>query len=538
MKRIHPLIFAPPSDQFQFYLLTGRTILFFSIILLQLLYVSFEPSNLTETMNVTILGVSAYALIILVSSFFSAFIKRYIYFFLLGLFYLLMLVLVLAVYRYDFGMQMVFTYTTISMFLCLFFHRKLQLLSFQFFCLTLIVIAAFFQNNPEGILTDYIIRLVIFYAFLYLAVGFRIDKGLSMRQQDAQYKRLFERLNDGVMYIDNHGRIQLVNEQLCRLTKYKEKELVGMKVDKVILKSEHFFSSDDKSEKKIEETSLMQNEGKKIWVRLNAAPMLSEKGKLHGHIGICSDISARKEAEINLRKYAERLVETNNELEQFSYFASHDLKAPIHTISSMAQVLSKQYPLGKYLDQEAAKSIELIAGNTKRMNKLVDALLVYSSSGIEAINKAEVDMNEVVKDAMDNLAAYIQASDAQIRVEKLPLVHADKVQMTRLIQNLLENSLLYRKEEIPLVEIGARYDPNLDAYIFSVADNGIGIDTEHHEKIFLMFQKLHSLESSGLGIGLAICKKIAENHEGKIWLESKNGAGTAVYFSIPKKVSK
>lgn len=536
MKRIHPFISVPPPDQFQFYLLTGRIILLVSILFLQFTYWQLKDVYDAPIVKYTGWGVSAFAIIVFGLSFVSSIVREYIYFFLLGLFYLLILSLILQVRFSYFDMHVVFTYIIISMLLCVFFHKKLQLATFQIYCLLLLLTtAAITPPKPESAIGSYIASFVLFHILLYLAMSFRIERGFSLRQQYAQYRHLFEKLNDGIMYVDTLGRIQLVNERLSHMSGYKEKELIGMHVENIIDHSDTFFSEKNKKNKgKQDETQLLQKNQQFMWVRINSVPMYSSKKKSQGHIAICSDISARKNAEINLLKYSEKLTETNKELEQFSYFASHDLKTPIHTISSLSQVLYKKFPEGTLMDQDAWNSIDLISGNTERMNKLVDALLVYSSSGVETINKVSLNMRAVVQDALDNLAGYIQASDAQINIKTLPNIYGDKIQMMRLVQNIIENALLYRKEESPVIDIFSRYEKENKSDIFVIRDNGIGIDKENHEQIFLMFQKLSRPESSGLGIGLAICKKIVENHGGEIWLESKVQNGTSVYFSIPR----
>ena len=536
MKRIHPFISVPPPDQFQFYLQTGRIILLVSILFLQFTYWQAQGTYDTLTVKYTSLGVSAFALIVFVLSFSSSVVKEYIYFFLLGLFYLLILSLIFQVRYSYFDMHIVFTFIIISMFLCVFFHRKLQLATFQLYCLLLLLAtAAITPPKPEATISSYIFSFILFHILLYLAMSFRIERGLGLRQQYAQYRHLFEKLNDGIMYVDVQGRIQLVNERLSHISGYKEKELIGMNVAEIITKSDTFFSTQNsKNQGTEQETQLIHKDHASIWVRMNSVPLYSSKNKMKGHIAICSNISTQKNTEFNLKKYSEKLVETNKELEQFSYFASHDLKNPIHTISDLAQLLYKQYPEGSVLDQQARNSIDLISGNTERMYNLVDALLVYSSSGIETINKVSLNMTDVFKDAIDNLVGYVKGSDAQINMTSLPNIHGDKVQMTRLVQNIIENAILYRKEEKPIIDVSAIYDDKSKNDIFTIRDNGIGIDKQNHEQIFLMFQKLSQPESSGLGIGLAICKKIVENHGGEIWLESEIEKGTSIYFSIPR----
>ena len=536
MKRIHTFISVPTPDQFQFYLQTGRIILLVSVLFLPFTYWQIEATKPNPVVIYFGGAIMVYALTVFTLSFVNSFVKEYIYFFLLGLFYLLMGELAIQVGASNFYAQAVYTFITISMFLCIFFHLRMQLITFQLFCLFLFILAIVLPpSKPDATHSSYLASFIVFHVLFYLAMSFRIERGVGLRRQYSQYRHLFEKLHDGIMYVNDSGNIELVNERLARITGYREKELIGMKVGELFVESTLFFSQKNKKKRgKKAETLLKHKDQRESWINLKSIPMFSSKGKMYGHIAICSDISKRKDAEINLRKYSDRLTATNKELEQFSNFASHDLKAPIHTIADISQFLYKKYPEGSILNDKAENSVNLIAGNTERINKLVDALLVYSSSGVEKIHKVTFNMYEAVKGAMDNLASYIQRSDAHIEVDPMPQVFGDKIQLTRLIQNLIENAILYRKEDNPFIHISAEYDEKTGHNIFMIKDNGIGIDEKSQGNIFLMFQKHNTSEFSGLGIGLAICKKIVENHEGEIWVESHADEGTTIYFSMPR----
>ena len=342
------------------------------------------------------------------------------------------------------------------------------------------------------------------------------------------------------MFIGPIGSIQYVNDQLCEITGYNRRELLSMKLGELILSAEESESTNEEREQFLLlaeniERKLTHKDERVIWVRFSSSE-IRDRQSLIGYVGVCADITEQKEAANTLRRYSEKLDLSNQELEQFSYFASHDLKAPIHTINSFAEFLQNEYLKGETVSAEAHKAMEIIMQDSQRMSKLVDALQIYTSSGNEALEYEVIDMNTAVKEAIDNLTVFVHANDAQIHYEDLPLIEADHTQIVRLIQNLIENAIIYRKDYAPIIRIKANLNNSSTGYVFSFEDNGVGIDPKDYEKIFVMFQKVHPNQSQGLGIGLAICKKIIENHKGRIWLKSIKGRGTTIYFFLPTQV--
>ncbi len=244
-----------------------------------------------------------------------------------------------------------------------------------------------------------------------------------------------------------------------------------------------------------------------------------------------ADITELKETEEKLRLTIGDLKRSNEELEQFAYVASHDLQEPLRMVSSYVQLLKKRYE-GK-LGKDADDFIGYAVDGADRMQKLIKDLLAFSRVGTKKKENADVDMGKVMEAVKNNLQPVIAETGAEISCGKLPVIQADELQMGQLLQNLIANSIKFRTEgKPPKVEIGAEKIKGM--WVFSVKDNGIGIDKQYHEKIFVIFQRLHgSAEYPGTGIGLAICKKIVETHGGKMWVESEEGRGSVFYFSIP-----
>jgi PAS domain S-box-containing protein len=247
-------------------------------------------------------------------------------------------------------------------------------------------------------------------------------------------------------------------------------------------------------------------------------------------IGMGVDISEQKRAERELNRRTEDLVRSNAELEQFAYVASHDLQEPLRAVASYAQLLERRYA-GK-LDEEADKFIARITGAVARMQRLIRDLFSYSRVGRSGDTTSLVDGNALLQDVVDDLAAAVAESGAEISWGKLPTVRVDQRQMRQLFQNLIGNALKFRGDAPPKVHVSA--ERNGINWIYTVRDNGIGIEPQYFDRIFVIFQRLHSRRAyEGTGLGLALCKKIVEGHGGKIWVESEVGKGAAFRFQLP-----
>jgi len=242
------------------------------------------------------------------------------------------------------------------------------------------------------------------------------------------------------------------------------------------------------------------------------------------------EISQRQYAEYALLKSNQELARSNTELEQFAYVASHDLQAPLATIASYAQLLEKRYK--DQLDSQASKFIGNIVHGCTRMQTLIDDLLEYSRVGRSQRPFELVDCNHAIQQTIANLQGAIRDTEAVVTYNNLPAVMGDISQLVQLFQNLIGNAIKYRHDAPPTVHITAcKQEGN---WLFSISDNGIGIAPQHQERIFQIFQRLHTQrEYSGTGIGLAICQKIVERHGGSIWVESEPGQGSTFHFTLP-----
>jgi PAS domain S-box-containing protein len=256
-----------------------------------------------------------------------------------------------------------------------------------------------------------------------------------------------------------------------------------------------------------------------------------EDGEIVGLVEFGQDITARQRAEEKLEHYARELERSNEELQQFGYVVSHDLQAPLRRVKSYLELLEQHR--GDQLDATAREYVGSALDGTEQMQEMIRALLDLSRVETRGREFAPTDTRVVLDRALKSLEQEIKESDVEVTHDPLPTVMADEAQLNQLFQNLIDNAIKFRREGIPpRVCVSAERED--DEWVFSVADNGIGIDPEQADRIFQIFQRLHTEEEyPGTGIGLALCKRIVERHGGRIWVESEVGEGSTFTFTLP-----
>jgi PAS domain S-box-containing protein len=280
------------------------------------------------------------------------------------------------------------------------------------------------------------------------------------------------------------------------------------------------------------ETVRVAKDGREIHVSLNMSLIKDSAGIDVGASCIIRDISARKRADEELARQTEELARSNLELERFAYVASHDLQEPMRTVNSFAQLLKRR--CADELSSDGKEYLGFITDGVLRMQNLIRDLLAYSRITCQGVGFGPVDCNEVLSEVVDGLHASIQSANARVTADALPVITADATQIGQLFQNLLTNAVKFHGMAPPRVHVSAKEAHG--AWDFSFKDNGIGIDSEYFERIFVMFQRLHTSEEyAGTGIGLAICQKIVERHGGRIWVESEAGKGSTFHFRLPRR---
>lgn len=252
-------------------------------------------------------------------------------------------------------------------------------------------------------------------------------------------------------------------------------------------------------------------------------------------VSFCMDLHRRvlenESLVVKLRASENELKRSNEELQQFAYVASHDLQEPIRMVRNYIQLLGKRFQTD--LDEKSQKYMGYVSEGAERMQVLIDDLLTLSRVSSQGREFKSTNIADVLNTVLRDLKLLIDETKTDIKIENMPAVHADKGQLGQVFQNIISNAIKFRGTASPKIHISSK--ENIDQFIISISDQGIGIDPKYFEQIFVIFQRLHTREKyEGSGIGLSLCKKIIERHGGKIWLESQVGKGTTFYFSLPK----
>ena len=358
----------------------------------------------------------------------------------------------------------------------------------------------------------------------------------ALRDSRALYYSLVESLPVNVFRKDLAGKFSFGNRLFCETLGKPLEEIIG-KTDFDLFPKElaEKYRGDDKAVGETREVfedieEHQKPDGERIYVEVLKAPVYNSRGEVVGIQGIFWDVTEKKRAEEELKRTAAELTRSNAELEQFAYIASHDLQEPLRMVASYTQLLAKRYK--NKLDSDADDFIEYVVDGASRMRVLIDDLLTYSRIGTHGRPFEPTDCEEVLERVFANLQMAIHESGAIVTHNHLPTVTADPSQLEQLLQNLIRNAIKFHSEEPPRVHVSA--EENATEWLFSVRDNGIGIDPEYANRIFVIFQRLHGRgEYPGTGIGLAVCKKIVQRHGGRIWVESQPGKGSTFYFTIP-----
>jgi len=367
----------------------------------------------------------------------------------------------------------------------------------------------------------------------------------ALRESEERFRLTFELAGSGIAHVDMAGRFVRANPSLCEMLGYTEDELRERTV-KDLSHPEDRDRTDVERERMRAgltrafsvEKRYVHKDGHVVWVDLTATVMRGADGRPLHDIAIFDDITERKKAEAELHAAHEELKRSNEELAQFAYVASHDLQEPLRMVSSYTQLLGRRY--GDRLDGDAREFMAFIVDGAARMKQLIEDLLAYSRVGTRGKDFRPMAADAALRRALFNLKSAVEEAGASVTYENLPQVVADELQLTQLFQNLIGNALKFRSASVPRIHVNAVQEG--DEWHFSVADNGIGIDPQYAERIFMVFQRLHSkTEYPGTGIGLAICKKVVERHGGRIWVTSGDGGsptpgqGCTFHFTLPKE---
>jgi PAS domain S-box-containing protein len=389
--------------------------------------------------------------------------------------------------------------------------------------------------------------LLCFYVLIRHDLSERRSIAAALQESDRRFRGVMESAPDAMLISNTEGIISLSNMQASRLFGYSPQELAGRPLSSLLTDRASVSTTDDvegegDAARLSRERALIdlrarsaqldgvRRGGERFPVDFSQSPL--DTGQEHLLITAVRDRTDQQRAEDALGKFSLDLARSNAELERFAYVASHDLQEPLRMVSSYTQLLSRRYK-GK-LDANADEFIGYAVDGANRMQKLISDLLTLSRVGTQAKPSEPVDTGAVLQRVLRDMQPTIEAAAAEIIFpDNMPTVHADGSQIGQLFQNIIGNGVKFRGDAPPRVEIVVTPEGE-DYWRFAFKDNGIGIEPQYFERIFVIFQRLHGKERyAGTGIGLAISKKIVERHGGKLWVESQPGAGTTFLFTLP-----
>lgn len=360
----------------------------------------------------------------------------------------------------------------------------------------------------------------------------------ALRTSESRFRLLVEGIKDyAVIMLDRAGRVQTWNSGAELLFGYRAEEIIGQPLRRFLPPEDVDKNTQEEELRKAlllgklgAEDWRVRKDGTQFWANYATTPLFDSANELQGFAYITRDLTERKQAETELRSAVEELSRSNLDLEQFAYVASHDLQGPLRAVAGCVQLLKRRYE-GK-LDAAAHELILHSVEGASRMQTLIDDLLTYSRVGTGGKAFERTDCNVVLEACLANLASSIADAAAVVTSDRLPVLRVDAFQLGQLLQNLLSNAIKFRGKDPPRIHVGVRLEG--DFLAFSVKDNGIGMRPAYFERIFVIFQRLHTrTEYAGTGIGLAICKKIVERHGGRISVASEFGTGSTFSFTLP-----
>lgn len=361
---------------------------------------------------------------------------------------------------------------------------------------------------------------------------------LDRKLAEDRFQLVVESAPNALIISDTKGDILLANRQAKLTFGYSEDEMIGKKIEMLIprnirdyhpdIRNSFFQHPQKRSFTTLHDIYAVRKDGTEFPVEIGLTPINTDKGIVA--LSSIVDVTERKQNERIIRKQMKELKMKNNEMERFTYIASHDLQEPLRTVSNYIQFLQEDYP--EIMNEEIKQHLSTIGSAVERMGILVRSLLDYGRLGQNKV-LATTDCAQLLQEVVSDLNSLITTSGATIVIQPLPVIDCYRMELRQVFQNLINNAVKFRKKDVaPLVTISHRVVG--EAYEFAVSDNGIGIERQHFDRIFLMFQRLHRQDDyQGYGVGLANCNKIVNFHGGRLWVESVPGEGSTFKFLIP-----
>lgn len=386
-----------------------------------------------------------------------------------------------------------------------------------------------------------ITTIVLLLSCILVSISLYLFYNLKNQKRDSENlsettKNVGKAMDDFLILVNNNGKINYANESILLSLGYNQQELLNEPLHKIIHPNFRdplnlvLANQDANNDIKCQECSLITIEGHNIPVLFNISqsPMTANGDSYYTIVG--NDLTNEKETELKLASYADDLQQANRILGQYAYIAAHNFQTPLRNIAGFAQLLERDYK--DTLDAKALNYIDITVKETIQLHNLINDFLEYTTLATKKLNATHTDINEVLDQVTQELDAKIKKAGVQVLYGDLPIVYVNYHLFKKLFEHIVDNAIKYRSDHNPYIMINAFQEHG--NWIFAIHDNGIGIEEQYQDKVFGLFKRLHTVDKyQGTGIGLSICKRIIEIHEGKIWLESIPGSGTTCYFSIP-----
>jgi PAS domain S-box-containing protein len=358
----------------------------------------------------------------------------------------------------------------------------------------------------------------------------------ELEKLNRKYTDLFDFAPVGYFVVNKKGIIEEVNLTGCSMLGVEKRSPIKNPFSSYVDENDYkilyafyqrIYAGDERAEC---ELKLKKKDNAFINAQIIGEPVKDEGGNIVQSRTAVLDITQRINTEHKLAELAKEVKRSNIDLQQFANVVSHDVREPLRAITGFMELLQHKYK--DKLDAQANEYIEFAINGSRSIKNMILGTIQYSQIQSHKSVLSAVDANKAMKEVLDNLQAIIAETSAIITMDKLPTIKADASQFSQLFQNLIQNALKFRSDQIPKIHIGCRKQES--SWLFSVSDNGIGIDPKYNESIFTIFHRLHSKDQyEGSGVGLAVCKRIVERHAGRIWVESEIGKGSTFYFTIP-----
>lgn len=530
------------SQEATFSLRTGRLLISFSMpIVLFARLTDPDPSTLTwfSDLLAWMIGISAVSL--LVTSFFFEKVAQNLYYLVMGVFGMHALDSFYNLYRYNFSYEGQLGLLFFTIVFIWYLRSRAHLLLFQVGLVSGLILVYFLSPINAQAALKFVYAYAILQVVLFILIGSRIGKIEALFQQKIAHNQLLDAMHEAVLQVDTNGNIMMVNRQFSEMLGYEKDELVGkFGINALIPEEDKPMVYQKMAARKAGQADryefrMAHRDGHILWLQVSAAPYYGLKGEHLGSVSILVDITERKRAEKERDTFSHQLSEVhhelalkNEELEQFAQVASQDLRLPIDEIDEAEKEIRSQAPA----------PARRIARRVTQMRDMLDSLLTYSISGARHMQLQPVDLNKVLDEVQQSMLSGPEAPDMRVVSGTMPTLDLDRLQMLRLFRGLMDHALRYRGAEVPTFRFSVSQEPGKGAYIFTMVDNGQGIDEGDIQRIFRIFRKDLMLEQDKVSMGLALCKKIVTNHGGRFWLTSNAGKGTSYFFTLPFRQEK